>query len=240
MLFIFAPAKRFPTLWPELLHRCVDNQVDFTEITSDIQEVKIVQLSSNQHMVLASWRVLLNTIHQALEMEGERDTLSDLSQLEGLCEQMDETAFLPLQSEELTSNLSTRLVQFSELVDEVANRLIGSKYASKGGLRASANRYGYIQYLTVHALQISIELNAYNWSKLAYTPFWLGLWYSNKDTFSFLIDKLRPLETSTPPKLFREAKCIYVPLFLKTGVEKFEVVDDVINQIKAVLEIIRE
>ncbi len=149
LLLIFAPAKRFTTLWPELLHRCDESQINFSEVISDIPEVKIVHLTGNQHLVLVSWRVILTTIHQALEVEGERNTLSDLTQLEGLCAQMDKSAFLPLQSEELTSNLSIRLVQYSEMVDEVAHRLIAENYASKSGLRAAANRFGYLQYLKV-------------------------------------------------------------------------------------------
>ena len=57
----------------------------------------------------------------------------NLVQLQGLCEQMDSSAFLPLQSEELTSNTSRRLLQYCDIVDNVIDRLTSAVLARLRG-----------------------------------------------------------------------------------------------------------
>ncbi len=66
----------------------------------------------------------------------------------------------------------------------------------------------------------------------------MGLFSENWEYDPHLSEKLRSLETSIPPRLYKDGKGLYIPLYLKTGFEKTDVVKEIIFQIKGVFDII--
>jgi len=56
--------------------------------------------------------------------------LADIAQLQGLCERMDEEAFLPLRSEELTGQGAARVLQYCQLADRVTDIMVEEGIAS--------------------------------------------------------------------------------------------------------------
>ena len=102
LLFFVAPAKRFPTLWAELLRRCQAARLDAQPLEGIGQEYYRAAIGRTQYLALCSWRSVLHALHDAAEADSDTQTAADIQQLEGLCERMDTTAFLPLQAAELT------------------------------------------------------------------------------------------------------------------------------------------
>jgi len=237
LLIFFAPTKRIPTLWPELLRRC--NEANFPiAILKEDPDIRIVKIQEDQFLVLLSWKALINSIHQHLIVEGELEMAGNLVQLQGLCDLMDETAFLPLQSEELTSDISRRLGQYCDLVDEVTKKLASERFASIQGNHAQGTRNGYNRYMKIGKHGVSLEYNHNLWTKYRATPLWLGI-FSEAWTYDVNVKiTLASLETEKPARLFSEAKATYVPIFLKFGVEKSVVVKLIIDQIKKVFELL--
>jgi hypothetical protein len=237
-LVFFAPARRFSTLWPELLRRCPEADLQIELVSSEISDVKIAKLQQNLSLVLMSWRVLLSSLRQSLEAEGEREMLANLFQLQGLCDQMDESAFLPLQSEELTSNTSLRLIQFCDIVDEVTETLVSQNRVSIKGLRATATRSTYLRYMILPENGCTFEFNPNLWQKYRLTPLWFGIKSSKTSPWKYDPEakkKLVRLEMEEPSRLIREGDTLFVPIYLATGMEKPEVVKNILDQINEIL-----
>jgi len=238
VLIIFAPAARLHYIWAELLRRCQAARIGLEGQPSGNQEILLTKVATGQLLMLMSWRVLLDNLHLSLVTRGELAMAGNVVQLQGLCEQMDTTAFLPLQAEELTSGISRRLLQYCDLVDEVTDKLISEHYISVQGLRATPTRSGYNRYMKIQNHGGSIGFNLSHWNNYRATPIWLGILSSNWKFDLEAKQKLVSLETENPPRLFIEGNNIFVPLFLEVGVEKSELVESIIKQIKDVFRLI--
>lgn len=175
LLLFIAPAKRFETLWPELLRRCQDENFAVAQPRNDIaQDFRAVRVGPAHTLALTSWRAVLAFILRALEIEGEHRTASDVQQLQGLCERMDSDAFLPLRSKELTSDTGVRIRQYCEIVNEATDKAVAAGIASIKGLRASAGAAWHVRYLRLHYIECSLRFDANLWAKWRATPLWLG------------------------------------------------------------------
>ena len=239
VLIVFAPAARIPYLWGELERRCQAAGMSLEEQPSGNQEILHARILTGKYLMLMSWRVLLTNLHQTLLACGELAMAGNVVQLQGLCEQMDTTAFLPLQAEELTSQASRRYLQYSDLVDEVTEKLIAERYTSVKGLKATGKKDGYIRYMNIQNHGGSLGFNAQLWSKYRATPIWLGI-LSKEWKFDFdAKKKLASLEMEIPPRMFVEDNWIYVPIFLEPGLEKVELVAEMIKQIKDVFRLLK-
>ena len=238
-LIVFVPAARIPYVWGELEHRCQAAGIALEEQPSENQEILHARTSTNKILILMSWRVLLASLHQSLSTRGDLAMAGNVEQLQGLCEQMDTSAFLPLQAEELTSQASRRYLQYSDLVDEVTDILVRERIASVKGLRATARKDCYIRYMNIQNHGGSLAFNAQLWSNYRATPIWLGIvsreWQFDVDAKK----KLAALEIEIPPRLFVEDNWIYVPILLESGLEKGELVAGMIKQIKEVIELLK-
>ena len=76
-------------------------------------------------MTIVSWRAIVNIIMQVLSEE-HSPMVADLRQLQGLCERMDEEAFLPLTQEDFGIDRAQRILSFHNIVNKVADKLINN------------------------------------------------------------------------------------------------------------------
>src|SRR5205814_7840664 len=69
-------------------------------------------------------------------------------------------------SEDLTSNLGTRLVQFCDLIDNAVNALVAEKLADSRGLPASGGRHAsYGRFFRVHNTGCRLFFSGLSWSR---------------------------------------------------------------------------
>lgn len=238
LLLFVAPALRFDTLWSELLRRCQEGNFAVGQSHNDIaQDFIAVKVGPAKTLALTSWRAVLAYILRSLETEGEHHAASDVQQLQGLCERMDSEAFLPLRSDELTSNIGTRIVQYCEIVDEVVNKGKAAGIVSTDGLRPTRGPGFYGRYLALHGHVCNLQFNATLWGSLRATPLWLGI-HELKDK-PWSKDALASLEREQPSRLLSDRRGhLAVPINLPTGAEKQEVVSAVFKQMKEVGELL--
>jgi hypothetical protein len=142
VLVFLAPAKRFPILWAELRQRCQTAAKPAAPSRQVASEFQSVDVGGLRRLALVSWRSLLSYLKRALEAERQFDSVADLAQLEGLCARMDDEAFLPLRSEELTGNIGLRVYQFCQLVSTVAKACVTQGFADTGNLRPAGGSAG--------------------------------------------------------------------------------------------------
>lgn len=235
ILLFLAPEARLPLLWSELQRRCLAAQVSWDE-KSRPSRVLVAHVGGTRRLAAVSWRALLASLRRGLEDRQELNRLSDLAQLEGLCERMDREAFLPLRSEELTGDIGRRVVQFCNLVDAVAQQCFVSGIADGSGLRSVGGNGWYGRYMRLAGHVVLLHFSPWKWAHRAATPIWLD-YYADQNTLppSVLRGWLTALEMATPRRLFLSSKGdLEIPLFLEPGREHDDLVAGVFRQLEEV------
>lgn len=237
VLLVVAPALRFSTLWPELVMRCQAANVALGGEKQVSPELKFRPLSPHHVLAITSWRALLSHLLQALEAEGDSAGVSDVKQLQGLCDRMDDDAFLPLQSEELTSSLGARMIQFCRLVDEVATQTVTEGLAAPYG-RVSSGPGSYFRPLTVQGFGCYLQVNSELWARRWPTPIWLGVWDAQWKLTEKVRQALAPLQLRDPPRAFEGPQEFLVPLNLPLAVERSVIVEALLAQLREVASLL--
>lgn len=241
VLVFIAPSKRLPLLWSELIRRCKEAGLDPQQTIIIDDEFKATTIDKCPILALTSWRKALNSIQHAVESDGDTDTLSDVRQLQGLCDCMDETAFLPVQSDELTSNIGKRINQYCDLVDIVTDQLADEGVVNLKGLRATPQRTGYVRYMVIGDCGCSFQVNHVRWSNFRETPLWFVVQKLDKRDWSFAKEakqRLAKLEMEDPSRLIQDGNQLVIPIFIPIGVEKDDVVKSLIRQIQEVIDML--
>jgi hypothetical protein len=80
--------------------------------------------------------------------------------------------------------------------------------------------------------ELYVQIDVVKWHRFGRTPLWLRF----SDRTREFLERLRPLEREDPTRLFvdPEFPVPAVPLFLQVGQEFEAVVDDLVNQLRAV------
>lgn len=231
LLFFIAPAARLQTLWPEVLGRCV--LAGMTVESVQDQSEPFVASVAGRKLALGSWRALLAYMILKLELQGELTTAADIKQLVGLCEQMDQVAFLPVRSEELAPQIGRRLVQFCDLVDDLTEHLKHEKIGSTSGLRATAKKNWYGRYVKVYGYWCLIKFDYSLWGTVHETPLWFRVW-DDQDARQ----RLHSLEMEMPRVMIHRGTEFLIPLLVPLGVERDAVFASLLEQIKRVTKLL--
>lgn len=237
LLLFIAPAKRFDTLWAELIRHCRNKKFATDRSQEGItEEIRAIKVRPTHTLALTSWRAMLSYILRALETEGEYHTASDVQQLQGLCERMDSGAFLPLRSEELTSDTGARIVQYCQLVDEAIREARSVGIASTDGFKHTRGAAFYGHYLGLAGNQCLLHFSGELWGRLRANPLWLRV--DHVQSKPWMKDALASLERKQPPRLLPAGRDLLIPINLPTGVEKRGVVLALVDQIKEVADLL--
>lgn len=242
VLIFFAPSKRLSLLWHELIRRCKEAGLEPQQTITIDEEFKTTAFDKYPILAMTSWRRVVNSIQHAVEADGDNDTLSDIMQLQGLCNRMDETAFLPIQSEELTSDIGKRILQYCDLVDEITAILVNSGVASTKGLQKTSWSGATGRYMGIHNHGCLLHFNSQLWSDFGGTPIWFQIQKAGTGkNWSFASEaktKLIKLELEEPSRLIHIEDRLCVPIFIPTSVEKSDVIKYMLKQIREVIDIL--
>ncbi|MCY4674462.1 MAG: hypothetical protein OXD43_11980 [Bacteroidetes bacterium] len=223
------PKRRVYSLWGELEEKCQDSTVELgrKETESDITWAR----TGNRTLAITSWDQVL----ERLEHVATQDSIGqDINQLRGLTERMNTDEFLPLREDEVTDvRVARRLINYSQLIEEIVDRTIADGIATKKGLKPA---HGYTtagRYLRLYGkfgLWLGVDLKA--WRDWGITPIWLKQY--PRSPFAGV-----PGTTSHQNmSLFDEAQArkdlLYIPVRLKAGVGRDRVIDDAVRQMHSI------
>lgn len=230
VLFV-APEQRLPTLWPELLRRA-GLPVDANPEVDEGGPASSRRVMIGRHrMALLSWRTLLQRLQDAARDADDLHASEDLRQLAALCEEMDTSAFLPLQSEELTSTLGRRVEQFCALADDVTNQLVQTGEADVKGLRATGGAGYYGRYMKLNGYGAFLHFNAKLWAAHGRSPLWLTMGFKDSPVDA---GWLRRAGVEHMP----DGVYCRVPIYLPTHAERDTVLAEVLRQVRRVVSTI--
>ena len=242
VLLFISPDKRIDTLWHEIQRQMKDDgngmEWEIMETPGQMRKARIT--GSHKRVMLISWTVLLDNLLAAVTSDSV--TAQDIRQLRGLAQMQDAEAFLPIQSEELAPSLPRRIRALNDLVDRVVDdHGVLEGWISTKRRNATAQREGYGRYFrSVGGDGEPVEgdfflcINYEQWATQADTPLWL--WIGSG--VSINVSKLRNI---APRLVEYGGKGPYdVPIYLMTGVEQKEVLDNVVGQVKTIVKIASE
>lgn len=99
--------------------------------------------------------------------------MSDLDQVIGLCETIDNNSFLPYQNEDFAPLIAKKINSYYDLADKVINELKKRNLAKTENLNATPQKYGYTRYFKLYNMGVSLNVRFDFWERVADTPFWL-------------------------------------------------------------------
>ena len=166
----------------------------------------------------------------------------DLRQLQGLAEQQDDDAFLPLARAELGPQLPRRVLGLTRLVEDVIARANETEWASTAGRRQVATATSYGVWLKLSLASAVYEnadaffgIDYSRWARYRDTPLWL-VW---QDARPELRHALEPLRHRDPPELIGEAgQHLKIPIELPVGKEYSAIVDAVFARLEEIARLI--
>jgi hypothetical protein len=241
LLTFIAPPMRITSLWSELKRRCASAGLRVAAERQVARDFWTAGVGGKRVLALVSWPSLLASLQRALEDEREVGSCSDLAQLQGLCARMDDDAFLPIRSEELTSGIGARVYQFYELAEAVCQASVAAGIASIEGLRFCYGLGYYGRYLKLSGIACALHFNSWRWARLRPTPLWLTVldegwkWKPSRPLAAIL----SPLSLENPSRLIEDEHGLHVPLHVPVGVEKEQVISHVVAQLRGVNELLQ-
>jgi hypothetical protein len=238
ILAFIVPARRFASIWPELVARCQEAACGVGMREELAAEFWHAALPSGHKLALISWRMILVEILRALDQAHDREGAMDAAQLLGLCDRMDSDAFLPLNAAELSAqDTPRRHLQFAELANDIALATLESGICTnvnaRGGKLTAAQGLGYAgRYLNLQRATVFMGYDCPRWAKHGRTPLWVRYDRSDAPGQKTARQALEPLRLQDPPRLIEDDGDPWVPLILPAGQEKPQVVRSVLAQLQ--------
>ena len=239
LLFI-VPEQRVPTVWRELKDRCAQASPPL-DLGNESPMGNVTRIRvGGRTLLITSWKHILGVLLDAAHTGGHDAVRRDVLQLQGLTSRMDSEAFLPLHAGEVTDQrLARRLINYSDLVEDITSRLVADGVADTKGLRPTHGYTSAGRYLRVHArfgLWLGIDLEA--WADSGITPLW---WFIGAGDFGGVGDDLRGLARQFDGAWLDEHGNLRAILIrLATGVERDRVVDHAVEQGRRIADTLLE
>ncbi|MDR0865121.1 MAG: hypothetical protein LBO74_09365 [Candidatus Symbiothrix sp.] len=171
----------------------------------------------------------MGTIRLQLVQDNEPLLLSDIDQIIGLCETIDNNSFQPYQSEDFAPAIAKKINSYYDLIDKVVDEL----KADTTNLKATPQKYGYTRYFRMDSMGVSLNVRFDYWEREADTPFWLfitdapnGISWMQNESFKAKIKNVA-MRYYEPSK----TKALYLPIFPLIDKTEDDVVNDIADQI---------
>ena len=237
MLLVVAPALRFGALWGRLADCCEAEGIDFAEEPGGGADFRWASLRTHHRLGLVSWRALLNAMAQTGEVVDDAAFVSDVRQLEGLCELQDSDAFLPLRAADLSPESGRRVIQFVGLVTSAVHDLVRNHGASIDRQKPGGSPPTYAHHFVLSGLGCALQFNPDLWAKgdTEDTPLWLQISRAEslsawRDPEPQVLDALRTQFAHRPSHVdLAKRPCVAIDLPL--GKDEHEVVGAIVRQI---------
>lgn len=179
VLVFIVPSLRLNALWGEIATRLKNANMVLGPRKTHSAETMYAEFGAGHGFVLTSWRDVLGAVTTAMSANNETDGLENAKQLLGLCDRMDESAFLPFRSDEVTSvDIPRRYIQLSQLANDVCDQLVQSDICSNktldgGRLTAASSPTLTGRYIRASKTVLLVCFDCGAWSRYMSSPLWL-------------------------------------------------------------------
>ena len=234
VLIFIVPTLRVRPVFNELQIRLVSAQINFVPDNINYS----FTLNNNRTLIVKTWNEVLQTIRLHLVQAHEQALLSDLDQIIGLCETIDNSSFQPYQSEDFAPSIAKKINSYYHIVDKVFDELVKrgevSTTTQKNQSTRTANRkYAYSKNFVMRDLGIDLCVHLDLWQRFADTPIWLSFFDEHCKQPEFR-KKFKDVaaKNSIIPYEYGKPR-LYVPISLYSLIDKTEdvVIKDIADRI---------
>ncbi|MBD0777629.1 hypothetical protein HPE56_07480 [Maribacter sp. ANRC-HE7] len=240
VLIFLVPTLRTRTVFEEVKNRILEEYIN-NDVDYNSDDLTIIIKPSQKHVFIKSWNEVLSMLRSKIEQANNITLLSDLNQIIGLCETIDQNSFQPIKDEDLSPRIPKNIVSYYHIVDKVVDELKNRNVEiSIKGLVKTPQRYGYHRYFKTEKFGLNLALKLDLWEKYSDTPFWLSIqeikerWTKTEE----LGYSLESLCAKSHHVLVDESNYLFVSLKPKLYVTEDIVIKDLANQIESILEVI--
>jgi hypothetical protein len=173
VLLFICPSLRKTSLINEIEYRLKDSNINYSQKNNNLIT------DDNKYIVIIDWSIILDNLKNALLNNNEKILVSDVDQIIGFCEIIDNNSFLPIRDNDLSPSIAKRLNSYCDLLDKIVDKLKSTVNASTLGFKATPQKYGYTRYISIKKYGFSIDVNMKMWELFADTPFWITVKYQD-------------------------------------------------------------
>jgi hypothetical protein len=177
-LAFLVPESRLGYLSQEVRRRLAEGGATPTDADNRSSTWDVVlEDGSLRRLSMLTWRSMLSRLDGALGHAEELAARIDLSQISQLAEEIEDQAYVPIASEQLTSSEIPRIMlQVIDLLRLLQDALVGVGYEVVG--RHDANVAGWSGFVVKRGdqrLRWAVNSSITAWRDFGITPFWLTL-----------------------------------------------------------------
>ena len=225
VLVFICPDLRITSLKGEIIKALNDDGFSYTE---DNKKINI----SNKSILIYSWENILDTFELDID-NTDFSVRSDINQLRGLCERIDNEAFLPINSKDLSPEIPRRILSYQTIISKTIDRLVNELGFSIKNYKKTPQWYGLSRFVDKKPFTMALEVNLEYWSKYADTPIWLELSHDwTWDRTTDLCKLKNRIEKKYSIGDFNTKGRLYYPVYLKTGDTEDMVINSIFEFIK--------
>ena len=228
IVLFLAPAERVSALAVQLADRCRSAGHETAPGVGDSS------FSVGAHGVgVISWARLLHRMAEVARAEGDDGAVSDIHQMLGLCEHIEDASFIPFKPEEI-SGLETprRALDLSRILTGLVGAGVARGLWTRGRVVYGNCEVAYA--ITVGPLVAYLQFNASLWRELKLSPIWIGT------NLAWVEPRVRPVDAAArlkaalaylgPRYVSRQDGEVYIALEVKPGLGEEELVADLLAQ----------
>jgi hypothetical protein len=237
-LVFIVPTLRVRPVFDELVKRIISTHFEFT---ADPKSHSITFLAANKHLIVKTWNEILGTIRLYLVQDNDQVLLSDIDQIIGLCDTIDNNSFLPIQADDFSPKYAKKINSYYDLIDKVVDELKKRELANTQGLNSAAQKYSYYRFFKIGNFGASLSLNFKLWAERSDTPIWLSI-KDNTNGIPWLVSnefkrKLKSVSSQLGFTLYEaNNKEMFIALFPKFDKTEDFVINDLADQITSLNE----
>lgn len=236
VLIFLVPTLRIRSIFAEVLARVKNG---FPDLEVDTENLIIKINPTNKCILIKSWDEILRTIKSELIQENNTGLISDIDQIIGFCNIIDNNSFQPIVDLDLSPSIPKKITAYYDIVDKVVDEITNRIYqASTQGLQRSPQKYGYQRYFTIGDIGFGMSLKMELWAEYADTPFWLSIaetkksWKSS-DRFLRNCEKVASLQNRKLVEIDNVSFLSLKPLLNET---EDNVINDLATQVELILK----
>lgn len=224
-LVFVCPEQRKIYLWNEIKNRCENNGKTLTD--EDGYRVTVDGIA----MAIITWAQVIETLQRTAASVAV-EALFDISELDGFCEMMDSTAFLPFKAEDLSSDVARSEERYFQVIDRLCEMLKANKTinADTKNLRATPTRNGYFRYMHLNGNGLALIFDRMFWinKTSVETPFWFYIGWSQSPELKNKISSIVPKNEQI---VFGRENIIAIALHAPANAQLDEIAENMMNQI---------
>ena len=123
VLLFVVPTLRVRPVFNELQMRLKQAGIEFETNNNTKHTLSVKHSQKSQQLIVRTWEDILHPIRQSLTQSEEQVLLSDITQIIGFCETIDNNSFQPYQGEDFAPSIAKKINSYYDLADKVIDEL---------------------------------------------------------------------------------------------------------------------